>query len=264
MNYQALLCVNKKLIMKKLLLILLCLPMIGFGQDLLLFQDGSKKDVNILEITPSIVKYQKFNSSSKVVYSEDKSILLGVILEDGEFEKFESRRGGSLKKSNFNKGNFGKNMFSFSLINPLVGHVGVGYEHFSKSGKRSFRIPFVFHTGNNDLNNYAKIYLIGYQYKFFPTGSSGGVRGFIGFDEQIGVFETSSSYISSISSDGLIYETINRNYLFFNNTLFSGGVQFHPSELINITLDAGLGLGLYNFKNPTVGAKIGLNLGFRF
>ncbi len=88
-----LLILTKNTTMKRLLLILLCLPMIGFGQDVLLFQDGSKKDVTILEITPSIVKYQKFNSTSEVVYTEDKNTLLGVVFEDGEFEEKHPRDG---------------------------------------------------------------------------------------------------------------------------------------------------------------------------
>ncbi|MDA9668987.1 hypothetical protein N9T62_00315, partial [bacterium] len=125
--------------MKKILLILLCLPIIGFGQDALLFQDGSKKDVTVLEITPTIVKYKKFNSSSKVIYTEDKKTLLGVVFEDGEFEKFESRRGGS--RSNVNKGDYGNNMIYFSPILPFIGYIGIGYERFSKSGKSSIRIP---------------------------------------------------------------------------------------------------------------------------
>lgn len=64
----------------------------AFSQDVLLFQDGSKKDAKILEISPEIVKYKKHNSSSDVVYTEDKYNLIGVVFEDGEFEKFESSK----------------------------------------------------------------------------------------------------------------------------------------------------------------------------
>ncbi len=255
--------------MKKLLLILLCFPMIGFGQDVLLFQDGSKKDVTILEITPSIVKYQKFNSTSEVVYTEDKNTLLGVVFEDGGFEKFESRRGSSSIKRNLNQGDFGNNMFYFSPIIPFLGYVGIGYEHFSKSGKSSFRIPFKLQIAANNLSN-GMVYL-GYEYKFFPTGSSGGVRGFIGFEERIGIIE-----LNRIDSVYVIYEwgLNNRDeyYEYYDNTSnyilsethFTGGVQFHPSKLINITLDGGLGIGLLDFRETYLSYKIGLNLGFRF
>ena len=246
--------------MKKLLLILLCLPMIGFGQDVLLFQDGSKKDVNILEITPSIVKYQKFNSTSEVVYTEDKNTLLGVVFEDGEFEKFESRKGRSSKKSNFNQADYGNNMFYFSPIIPLLGYVGIGYEHFSKSGKSSFRIPLKLQILQNGLSE--NMVYLGYEYKFFPTGSSGGVRGFIGFEERIGAIETMNIYYFYDGFD--YYYNNNKMSYLFNETNFTGGVQFHPSKLINITLDVGLGIGLLDFEETYLSSKIGLNLGFRF
>ena len=243
--------------MQKLLLILLCLPMIGFGQDALLFQDGSKKDVTVLEITPTIVKYKKFNSTSEVIYTEDKKTLLGVVFEDGEFEKFESRRGGS----NVNQGDYGNNMFYFSPILPIVGYIGIGYERFSKSGKSSVRFPLQIQFDQNNISQ--GLFYLGYEYKFFPAGSSGGVRGFVGFEERIGeiIIREQSYYGSDYYYDYYSYST---SYYFFNETNFTGGVQFHPSELINITLDGRIGLGLRDFEDTYLSYQIGLNLGFRF
>ena len=104
-----------KNIKKELLIALLLIVTTAcFPQDVLLFQDGNKKDANILEITPKLVKYQKFNSSSKVIYTEDKYNLIGVIFEDGEFEKFETKKS---RPSNIAKNSrvsdYGHNMFFF-------------------------------------------------------------------------------------------------------------------------------------------------------
>ena len=47
---------------KELLIVLLSiLTTASFSQDVLLFQDGSKKDAKILEISPEIVKYKKYS-----------------------------------------------------------------------------------------------------------------------------------------------------------------------------------------------------------
>jgi len=239
--------------MKKLLLILLCLPMIGFGQDVLLFQDGNKKDVTILEITPIIVKYKKFNSSNKVIYTEDKNNLIGVIFEDGEFEKFENNIKSFTKSNDLNQLVYGNNMFYLSPITPIFGVIQIGYEHYSSSGKSSMRIPLVIQIIGQEF------FSAGYEYKFFPTGSSGGVKGFLGFGEAIG-----SITITNLGYDYYSgYYNYNSTY-FLNETKFIAGVQFHPSKLINITLDAGIGLGLLDFYETYLSYQIGINLGFRF
>jgi len=243
----------------------------AFSQDVLLFQDGTKKDANILEITPEIVKYQKFNSSSKVIYTVDKYNLIGVIFEDGEFEKFESSKSSYSKNSYSDLENYGNNMFFLAPIAPLYGYVGIGYEHFSKSGRSSIRIPLILQINDEDFqinNNYRPLYSIGYEHKFYPTGSSGIVRGFLGFAEHLGVLSIREYYYYEYYDDwdGFYYydEGYAYNSYFFNDTQFIGGVQFHPSKLINITLDAGIGLGLLDFDESYLSYKIGLNLGFRF
>jgi hypothetical protein len=251
---------------KELLIVLLSIvTTVSFSQDILLFQDGNKKEVTILEITPEIIKYQKFNSSSKVVYSENKFDLIGVVFEDGEFEKFETRKNNYSKSSNSNLGDYGNNMFFLAPIGPIFGYVGIGYEHFSKSGRSSIRIPLILKIRENGLN-YRPEYSIGYEHKFYPTGSSGNVRGFLGFAEHFGVLPISEYYYYE-NYDGNDYyysDGHESSSYFFNDTQFIGGVQFHPSKLINITLDAGLGLGLLDFDESYPSYKIGLNLGFRF
>jgi len=150
-------------------------------------------------------------------------------------------------------------MFFLAPIAPLYGYVGIGYEHFSKSGMSSIRIPLILQINDEDFqinNNYRTLYGIGYEHKFYPTGSSGIVRGFLGFAEHLGVLSIREYYYYD---EGYEY-----NSYFFNDTQFIGGVQFHPSKLINITLDAGIGLGLLDFDESYLSYKIGLNLGFRF
>ena len=250
---------------KELLIVLLSIvTTVSFSQDVLLFQDGNKKDVKILEITPEIVKYQKFNSSSQVVYTENKFDLIGVVFEDGEFEKFETIKSSYSKNRNSNLGDYGNNMFFLAPIDPIFGYVGIGYEHFSKSGKSSVRIPLKFQIFNNGLSE--NMFSIGYEQKFFPTGSDGGVRGFLGFAEHLGSIQIRNYYYYEYYDGWDTYYEEGYNYsdYFFSDTQFIGGVQFQPNKLINITLDGGIGLGLLNFEETYLSYKIGFNLGFRF
>lgn len=250
---------------KELLIVLLSiLTTVSFSQDVLLFQDGSKKDAKILEISPETVKYKKHNSSSDVVYTEDKYNLIGVVFEDGEFEKFEGSKSNYSKSSYSDLGDYGNNMFFLAPIAPIFGYLGIGYEYFSKSGKSSVRIPLKFQIVSNDLSE--SLYSLGYEQKFFPTGSSGGVRGFFGFAEHFGSIQVRENYYYEYY-DGWGYDMVlgyRNNDYFFNDTQFIGGVQFHPSKLINITLDGGIGLGMLDFDDTYLSYKIGFNLGFRF
>ena len=80
--------------MKKILLIgvFITLALSCFSQDYLLLRDGTEKDVVVLEITPDVVKYRRYNSNSKTVYSIDKTDVRKIIFEDGEEEVFSSTR----------------------------------------------------------------------------------------------------------------------------------------------------------------------------
>ena len=81
----------------------------AFSQDALLFNDGNKKEVTILEITPEVIKYRKFNSISEVIYTEYRDNLIGVIFEDGEFEKFEPVKNRGVALGGL--GDYGNSMF---------------------------------------------------------------------------------------------------------------------------------------------------------
>jgi hypothetical protein len=257
---------------KELLIVLLSiLTTVSFSQDVLLFQDGSKKDAKILEISPETVKYKKHNSSSDVVYTEDKYNLIGVVFEDGEFEKFEGRKNTFSKNMSSKLGEYGSNMFTLNPLAPIAGYIILGYEHFSKSGKSSVKIPLMIDltdgNGSGGLfsSRYSRVHLkTGYEQKFFPTGSDGHVKGFIGFSETLGLASVLYYYTSYdyYTDDYYYYEGYDTG--FFNDTQFIGGVQFHPSELINITLDAGLGMLIYEFDEIFLSYKLGLNVGFRF
>lgn len=232
--------------MKKTLLILFFIPMIGFGQAVILFQNGDKQDAKILEITPEIVKYKKFNSTNPVVYTEHKSNLIGVIFEDGEFERFETKKGSSLKKRNFNQRDYGSNMFYLGPLDIFYGiMLNIGYEHYLQSRKSSIRIPLRLSFGDySDFIHGSRIYnfwKIGFEHKFFPTGSNGIARGFLGYGVHHGGYAYNKKILLEQEGYDHSYGTFRRQKTRYFNAQFMGGIQIQPTELINLTMDIGIG-----------------------
>jgi hypothetical protein len=88
--------------MKKLLLILLCLPMIGFASfpinnqnelepsnnecDILFLQNGEEKLVKIIEITTKVIKYKNCNNQDGATISIKKKQVLMIKYKNGTNE----------------------------------------------------------------------------------------------------------------------------------------------------------------------------------
>ncbi|MBT4478113.1 MAG: hypothetical protein HOC66_01770 [Flavobacteriales bacterium] len=80
--------------MKKLLLILLCLPMIGLGQEVLdtiFYRDWSRKTVKIIEVTQSDVVFQYPQETTK--NTESTSKIARVTFSSGRIQMFNKELG---------------------------------------------------------------------------------------------------------------------------------------------------------------------------
>tara|TARA_B100001250_G_scaffold246210_1_gene211675 strand:+ start:751 stop:1458 length:708 start_codon:yes stop_codon:yes gene_type:complete len=179
-------------------------------------------------------------------------------------------------------GDYGNNMFSFNPFQSILGRVEFDYQRFSSSGSSSIKIPLLidftlgyvqdydYYTEDLALNYnwpYRMNFRTGFEQKFFPTGSDGGVRGFFGYGAHLGII-TTEAITYFYDWDGNYYYSISEPTSFWSDIQFIGGVQFHPSSLINITIDAGIGLGGFDFEsgdpNLYVVPDLGISLGFRF
>ncbi len=86
--------------MKKLLLILLCLPMIGFASfpintffeecDNIILKDGKEISAKVIEITPDLIKYKKCSNLDGPTHSIYKSEVLILQYNDGSRELFNT------------------------------------------------------------------------------------------------------------------------------------------------------------------------------
>jgi len=73
--------------MKKRLFILL-LPIIGFGQDNIIFKDGEEQLVKVLQINPDNIEYKKFSNPQGPTYTLDKTDIFMIKYENGEKDVF--------------------------------------------------------------------------------------------------------------------------------------------------------------------------------
>ena len=70
--------------MKKLFLLLLCVPFIGFGQDNIILKTGDEISSNVIEIDKETVKYKKYSNLNGPIYSIDKAEVFMIKYENGE------------------------------------------------------------------------------------------------------------------------------------------------------------------------------------
>ena len=88
--------------MKKLLIILLCLPIIGFGQDNILLQNGEEILSKVIEVNQDLIKYKKYANLEGPTYSIDKADVFMIRYENGEKDIF--RKNEYSKYENFDNG----------------------------------------------------------------------------------------------------------------------------------------------------------------
>ena len=77
--------------MKKLLLLLLCLPLIGFGQDNIILRDGEEILSKVLKINPENIEYKKISNLQGPTYTLDKTDVFMIKYENGEKEVFPEK-----------------------------------------------------------------------------------------------------------------------------------------------------------------------------
>ena len=86
--------------MKKLLLILLCLPLLTFAQDNIVLKNGEEINAKILEVGESNVKYKRFNNQNGPVYTKSKDEIFFIKYSNGEKDVFSSNSSNNSRSKN--------------------------------------------------------------------------------------------------------------------------------------------------------------------
>lgn len=86
--------------MEKIILILLIAfsATVSFSQDIITKKDGTTIEAEVLEITPTLIKYKKYDQEDGPLRSIKISDIVSIKYEDGEIEKFASENETKLEK----------------------------------------------------------------------------------------------------------------------------------------------------------------------
>ena len=145
---------------------------------------------------------------------------------------------------------YGDHMFVCNPVLFFYGNINVAYERFSNNNLLSYKFPLKIKYKNykNDKNN--DIIRTGCELKIFPKGHDNIVCLFIAPADYFGL---------SFQQDP------NKNeYFFFNEIQLVTGLNYHPIEWLDITLDASFGRGTLNFDEIYYPFRLGLDIGMRY
>lgn len=261
------------------LIILLLLSTNSWAQDVIVRTDESKLDAKIIEITPSTIKYKKYNSADDREYKVSKNDVLEVRYENGEVEKFGEQK----YTSSDYRTDFGRHFISYNALATLFSNLSVSYEYFFSTGHFSVKAPISIGFGRIDpeaevgssifeigLN---KRFSIGVDFNFYPSGQ-GRFRYFLGTGMEYGQFNYYRIYNTYNSNPFPVYYTQEKtervgDYIAIP---FKNGLLIQPTKNFNIQLTTGIGLGRnfadygdeFNNDGYLFYWNTSLNLGIRF
>lgn len=87
--------------MKKLLLILLAFPMLGFSQDIIFLKNGDELKSIVLEVNENSVRYKKFTNQKGPAYTKNTSEILIIKYANGEKDIFNNNDSNSNPENMF-------------------------------------------------------------------------------------------------------------------------------------------------------------------
>ena len=115
--------------MKRFILILICLPFIGFTQDNIILKDGNEIAAKIIEINIDDIKYKRYTNLEGPLYTKNIDDVFMIKYENGEKDVFERKhvdnkegtekyilRGGDLIPLIFKQSISSKDMSNGSLV----------------------------------------------------------------------------------------------------------------------------------------------------
>ena len=250
--------------MKNLLLItMLLLASIAYGQDHIYTTDGSRIEAKIIEVNPTGVKYKKQENLNGPDYVINRDKVLVVVYANGTYDAFTESRCEYLTGDSLQI-NFGKNFLAFNFLDIAFENLYFSYERIILNGKLGIRVPFLIGFSNSDDSPTNKILGTGLDIIIYPHGQ-GRIRYFFGPSFEYGKRRW-GSYYDYYDSYGYYEYYIVEDRLDYYSVVLNNGVLFQPSRHWNMSLIFGLGLQEVEHRNggaiPHV--KFGTNIGYKF
>ncbi|MCG9912109.1 MAG: hypothetical protein MH137_12525 [Flavobacteriales bacterium] len=247
------------------------------AQDSIRMKSGLVYAVKIIEISDVDLKYKNFNSLDGPDYRVSRSMVDGIRLENGTWDK----EAPPVKNTIYKKKNpmeIPRNYVSVNLLDLIRTDFTVMYEYLLPGNKIGLRVPFTFGfrsarfaTGNSlasPIPFYRNIvFKTGLELRVYSGAGLGKVRYvFTPALYYLRVNRMPSDYITS-DPDFIVYKTANAMRWMIHN-----GIQINPVDYIQFGLDWGFG-GDIDFGGssqytlfPAFSPKVQFNLhmGYKF
>jgi hypothetical protein len=238
----------------------------AIGQDVLHKTNGHADTVIVLEITPKIIIYNKYNDSTHKRLTINKTSVIYIEYADGNVDVMEKpdEDDDEFEDDEPWPNDF-QNSVSLNWLSIMMGDLNVGYELSSKEKDFSVRLNANYHFF--DLRNRSwfandRIYALRTDFNFFP-GDNKSIRYFLGgslrFAKVVKLNVASPSGFQI--SNKVEYRTV--------SAMFINGFQIETSTPIFISVMAGFGIS--SGKQLDNGANYGssegvaaLNIGYKF
>jgi hypothetical protein len=280
--------------------ILILLGMEGAkAQDTLYRINGKVMPVQIIEVTPTQVKYKNPAGMGGPLFVLSKSEVKRIVYANGTSEQFTvaapvsegSKVWGDAPREDPFRTNFNRRMIQLNVPDYFAGSLTLSYEYFTKTGDYSVRMPVSLGLYAIGLNKYAvleaqygrqgyyrenKKFSTGVDINYFPNGQ-GKVRYFVGPSIEFGWFD----YLDFGSVGNYPYVKVDeRMGANFQSLLLQNGFLFQPSSNFNFSLTIGMGYTRTRFMHNDVlnehpgdiyvenmhdfAFRAGMNVGYRF
>jgi hypothetical protein len=250
--------------MKKLLILLLLVPMLGmeaYSQDFIYTKSNTRIAAKIIELGIGEVQYKEYNNPDGPVIAIKNNDISLIAFEDGHLEFFEP------VKKIVMRNDFNKNLLTYHLADLIFNNFTLSYEHISKNGKTGFEIPISFGYGNHaQVDDMYNQFYTGLNLNFYPTGQ-GKWRFLTGPGLRIGVARWDYGYYNGDNVGCYVDYDENSGYIKF---MVNNGVIFTPIKALSFSIVGSIGIRYlftiprdYKYQVRTTGA-IAVNLSYRF
>lgn len=270
------------------------------AQDTIYRLNGKVIPAQIIEVTPSQVKYKNPVGMGGPLFVLSKTEIRRIVFANGTSEQFTlaapvsegSKVWGDAPRVDPFHENFNRRMIQLNVPDYFAGSLTFSYEYFTKTGDYSIRVPVSIGLYAIGLNKYAvletqygrqgyyrenKKLSTGVDINYFPNGQ-GKVRYFVGPSIEFGWFDyhdfgSMGNYYPFTNVD----ETMGAN---FQSLLLQNGFLFQPSANFNFSLTLGMGYTRTRFMHNDVlneypgdvyvenshdfAFRAGMNVGYRF
>ena len=238
------------------------------AQDTLIKMNESRLVTRIIEINPKTIKYKNFSNPDGPDIIIDRRDVSRIVYANGTVDSITVKKSPFTQKNKNpdpRKSDYGKNNFTFMLIDIILGMASVGYERILPGGNFSIKIPisvgFQLQSLPDSTSNYPKDEWLqdwggsGYYYQnkifstgieaYYYTGGQSTISYFIGPSFEFGMFNYQHRHYRYFHQPQ--YNTKETgNYFAF---LIKNGVKYQTNRNFNFSFNVGAGLFTQQTKN---------------